>query len=235
MRQNFKIGMSKQWKEDNTPLTETDLAINELVVAGVHKHFPGHGILAEEGSDFHGEEYIWVCDPVDGTNPFSHGYPIFLFSLALVRHGRPILGILYDPILDRLVVAESGKGAYLNDCNKLQVNEAPEFIRSIVALEADKSELRGELIRNKRCLVTTFACISYSSLLVALGQFRAALWFGKTPWDGAAVQIVIEESGGICTDINGARQRYDGPINGIVASNKTIHPILIEMIKQEFL
>lgn len=233
MKRNFILGMHKEWKEDDSPLTAADLAINDLVIAEVKKQFPGHGIIAEEGSSFNNEEYVWICDPVDGTTPFSRGYPTFLFSLALVRYGQPILGVLYDPILDRLVVAESGGGAYLNGNIKLQVDESPEFTRSIVALEADKSELRGKLIRNKHCLVTTFACISYSSLLVAFGQFRAVLWFGKTPWDGAAVQIVVEESGGICTDVNGAKQRYDGPINGIVASNKTVHPILIDMIQQE--
>ena len=231
MKRNFTLGMHKEWKKDNSPLTVTDVAINDLVITKVKKRFPDQGVIAEEGSSFHDEEYVWICDPVDGTNPFSRGYPTFLFSLALVRNGHPILGVLYDPILDRLVVAESGKGAYLNSRTKIQVDKSSEFTRSIIALEADMSKLRSELI-GKDCLVTTFACISYSALLVALGQFRAAIWLGKTPWDGAAVQIITEEAGGVCTSIDGVEQKYDRSINGLVATNKKTHPILIEMIRR---
>lgn len=231
MRSNFVLGVEKTWKEDNGPLTKTDLAVNDLVISEVRRKFPDHGVLGEEKSFSEGREFLWVCDPIDGTNPFSHGYPTFLFSLALVKRGCPILGVLYDPILDRLVMAESGNGAYLNGRSKIRVDESPELARSLVALEPpDMSKFRSELLK-KKCLVTTFYCITYSSLLVALGQFKAAIWSGKTPWDGAAVQIITEEAGGVCTDINGFRQKYDGPINGLVVSNKSLHPVLIEMIK----
>ncbi len=233
MRQNFTIGMHKEWKEDSSPLTETDLAINDLVVTSVHKNFSDHGILAEEGSYFNNEEYVWVCDPVDGTNPFSHGYPLFTFSLALTKNGYPVLGLLYDPMLDRLVIAESGGGAFLND-KLISVSDSPSLARSLVALEVNNPRYNG--LRDKLiyegCLLTSFACISYSSLLVAIGEFKAAIWYGHSPWDGAAVQIIIEEAGGVCTDIKGCTQRYDREINGIVASNKKIHPRLIEMIKE---
>jgi myo-inositol-1(or 4)-monophosphatase len=233
MRQNFRIGMDKEWKEDNSPLTVTDIAINDLVISKVKKRFPDHGIIAEEGSSFHDEEYVWVCDPVDGTKPFSHGYPTFTFSLALVQNGRPILGLLHDPILSRLIIAELGKGACLND-KLIRVSGSSSLTRSLVGFEISDprfDKLRGNLIR-AGCSLITFACISYSSLLVAIGEFKAAMLFAKTPWDGAAVQIIVEEAGGICTDILGNNQRYDREINGLVASNKSIHPRIIEMIKE---
>lgn len=232
MKRNFTIGMRKDWKKDNSPLTETDLAINDLVINKVRKNFFDHGIIAEEGSYFNGEEYVWVCDPVDGTNPFSHGYPTFTFSLALAKNGIPILGLLYDPILERLVIAESSLGAYLND-KLIRVSDSSSLSRSLVVLEINDprySRLRESLIRTG-CLITTFACISYASLLVAIGEFKAAIWYGKSPWDGAAVQIIIEEAGGVCTSIDGFTQKYNCEINGIVASNKQIHPELIKMIK----
>ena len=71
IKANFTLGMKKEWKADNTPLTQTDLTINQMVLDAVHKTFPGQGILAEEGNDYTpDQEYIWVCDPVDGTIPF---------------------------------------------------------------------------------------------------------------------------------------------------------------------
>lgn len=231
MKQNFRAGMHKDWKKDNSPVTETDLAINDLVIKEVRKHFSDHGVLGEEASYFQGEEYVWVCDPVDGTNPFSRGYPLFTFSLALVKSGRPILGVLYDPILGRLLIAESGKGTLMND-RSVRVSESVSLARSVIAIESNNprlAKLREELA-GASCLITAFACVTYSSLLVAIGEFAAVIWEGKTPWDGAAVQIIIEEAGGICTDMSGFIQRYDKEINGIVASNKQLHSILLKLI-----
>ena len=232
MKQNFTVGMLKKWKKDNTPLTATDLAINSLVMTEVHNNFPDHGIIAEEGSDFNGEEYTWVCDPVDGTIPFSHGYPLFTFSFALVKNGHPILGLLYDPVLSRMVIAQIGLGAYING-KKIKVSLASNFSRSLFSLDSNQPlpKLRQEL-KQAGCIITTFACLTYSSMLVAIGEFAGVIWGGKTPWDGAAVQIIIEEAGGICTDINGQPQRYDREINGIVASNRELHPQLMKMIEQ---
>src|SRR3989344_1795821 len=114
MRQNFTLGMKKEWKDDDTPLTKTDLAINQLVLEAVQKKYPEHSYIGEEGNNIKESEYTWVCDPVDGTIPFSHGYPTFAFSLALTKNGESILGVIYDPIMDRLVHAEKGRGAFLN-------------------------------------------------------------------------------------------------------------------------
>jgi len=88
MMENFKLGMHKEWKSDNSPVTETDLRINKLLIEGVKKYFPEHSVLGEEESNFVGDrKMVWVCDPLDGTLPFSHGVPIFTFSLALVDDG----------------------------------------------------------------------------------------------------------------------------------------------------
>lgn len=231
MRQNFKLGMHKNWKEDNSPVTETDIAINNLVISEIRKNFPSHGILGEELSYFNGEKYVWICDPVDGTNPFSRGYPTFTFSLALTEQGVPILGLLYDAMLDRILVAESRKGAFLNE-KRVTVSGAESLSRAVIALECNNPKLDKvrQYLWEHGCLMTTFACVTYSSLLVAIGEFSAVVWEGKTPWDGAAVQVIIEEAGGVCTSTKGLRQRYDGEINGIVAGNKSIHSQLIKLL-----
>jgi inositol-phosphate phosphatase / L-galactose 1-phosphate phosphatase / histidinol-phosphatase len=97
MRAHFSLGMKKEWKEDNSPLTITDTAINELVIQKVKESFPEHGVLGEEASlETTDATHIWVVDPVDGTIPFSHGVPTFAFSLALVVDGVPQLGVVFD-------------------------------------------------------------------------------------------------------------------------------------------
>ncbi|MBI3626632.1 hypothetical protein HY224_01135, partial [Candidatus Uhrbacteria bacterium] len=78
IRTNFVLGMKKEWKKDNTPVTETDLRINQMVIERINSAWPGHGVLAEEGNKLieGGSEFVWVCDPIDGTIPFSYGIPV---------------------------------------------------------------------------------------------------------------------------------------------------------------
>ena len=119
--------MDKTIKKDGSPVTKTDLAINKLVIDRVKKYFPSHGVLGEEQSNYvEKADYVWVCDPVDGTIPFSRGMPTCMFSLGLTFKGKPILGVGYDPFIDRLIFAELGKGAFLNG-KKIHVsrNKAP--------------------------------------------------------------------------------------------------------------
>lgn len=231
MLANFSLGMKKNWKEDNTPLTATDIAINKLVINEVAANFPDHSLLGEEESNMQNSEYVWVCDPVDGTIPFSHGYPAFMFSLALTRMGESILGVMYDPILNRMFYAEKGKGAFLNS-NKIKVSPADGFKNAMINLDTDFRliDLRNKLVE-RDAYATTFYGATYGASLVACGEFVAEVYEYSKPWDGAAVKVIIEEAGGKVTDILGNDQRYDKRINGFVATNGLIHNELIRLIR----
>lgn len=122
--ENFKMGMKKEWKKDETPVTLTDRKINNMVSGAINKNFPDHSFILEEGGSTNKKSpYMWLCDPVDGTIPFSHGIPASVFVLALIKDGSPILGVIYDPFLDRMFFAEKGKGAFLNN-KKMKVSNA---------------------------------------------------------------------------------------------------------------
>ncbi|MBX9765127.1 inositol monophosphatase [Patescibacteria group bacterium] len=232
IRQNFSLGMRREWKSDNTPLTATDIAINHLVLEAVEKEYPTHSFIGEEGSNLKESEYAWVCDPVDGTIPFSHGYPTFAFSLALTKNGESIVGVMYDPIMDRLISAEKGKGAHLNG-QKISVSSEKMITKqSFVELNTDDrmTSLRAYL-HAKECYVPTFYSCVYPAMLVATGEFAAAIYPYDKPWDAAAVKIVVEEAGGKVTDLDGNDQRYDGKINGFVASNGYVHDEVIRALK----
>jgi myo-inositol-1(or 4)-monophosphatase len=88
--------------------------INDFVIREVKRQFPKHGVHGEEASFAPEREFVWVCDPVDGTMPFSIGLPISTHSLALTKNGVPMLGVVYEPFADRLYTAIKGEGAYLN-------------------------------------------------------------------------------------------------------------------------
>ncbi len=237
IKTNFSLGMKKEWKADNTPLTETDLKINQLVIDSVKKEFPGHSIIAEEGSDFSEKsEYVWVCDPVDGTIPFSHGIPTCVFSLALVRKGKSILGVIYDPFLDRMFFAEKNKGAFLNG-EKISVSRAISLQNTLVGVESwkdDKANIlkAAEIVLNKGAKITSLNSIVYMDMLVANGEFAATLFPGTKPHDSAATKIVVEEAGGKVTDLYGNEQRYDRDIKGHIASNGILHQELVDIVKE---
>mgnify|MGYP001588140626 CR=1 FL=1 len=236
MRENFSaasVGMKREWKDDNTPLTETDTAINKLVIEAVSAAYPTYSVIGEEASNLKESEYAWVCDPVDGTIPFSHGFPIFTFSLALTKNGESIVGVMYDPIMDRLVSAEKGKGAYLNG-QKISVSSEKTISKqSFVELNTNDrmTSLRAYLHEKGSYVPTLYSCV-YASMLVATGEFAAAIYPHDKPWDAAAVKIVIEEAGGKVTDLDGNEQRYDGKVNGFVASNGYVHNELVRALKQ---
>jgi len=231
MRQNFSLGMKKEWKDDETPVTKTDLAINQLVLEAIEREFPDHSYIGEEGSNIKESEFTWVCDPVDGTVPFSHGYPTFAFSLALVKDGAPILGVIYDPIMDRLLWAEKGKGAFLNGGAISVSKEAELSPRTYVEMSVKPkvAPLKNRLIEKGVPMPHLYSCV-YAGMLVATGEFAAALYSYNNPWDAAAVKIIVEEAGGRVTSLSGEEQRYDRDINGFVASNGLVHEEMLRYL-----
>lgn len=238
IKQNFLMGMEKNLKNDNTPVTETDLKVNAFLLNGVRTSFPGHNVLAEEESDMSQDsEYVWVCDPVDGTIPFSHGMATATFSLALVKNGESIMGVVYDPFQDRMFFAEKGKGAFLND-QKIFVSKTETFPGTVANCEFfnralfDTSKIAAYLEMNKGVHVMSLCSFIISGALVAAGEFAFAIFPGRYAHDAAAVKILVEEAGGRVTNMLGEEQRYDRTIQGLVVSNGVLHNEIIKICKE---
>jgi myo-inositol-1(or 4)-monophosphatase len=234
IRANFTLGMTKEWKQDNTPITVTDTEINALLIKEVQSRYPGHAVLGEEESHEQEADYVWVCDPVDGTFPFSHGLPVSTFSLALTHNGESIVGVAYDPYMDRLFSAEKGRGAFLNG-QPIHVSDANSLHNLVMDIEwwyTSPFNLEGLTVALMKEGVRPFGLISavYPSLLTASGDFGGVIFSGNTPWDAAAVKVIVEEAGGKVTDIFGNEQRYDQPIKGSIATNGLVHDQLVKII-----
>ena len=234
IRERFTLNMKQEWKEDNTPVTETDREINKLVIDAIKKEFPGHNVLSEEGSYLENKSnFLWVCDPIDGTIPFSHGIPTCVFSLALVENGQPIMGIIFDPFLDRLFYAEKDKGAFLNE-HRIHVNQENTFAHNIVAFDTGNPFMNCQKsIIEAKGKVLFLGSTSYSSALLSCGQFVGVIYSKISAHDGASVKIIVEEAGGLVTDLEGNEQNYDSKINGFVASNSKVHKMLVNLVKGE--
>jgi len=225
-----------EWKEDATPITVADLEINDFVIGKVKDQFPTHGVHGEEASFGKDRKYIWVCDPVDGTMPFSLGLPISTFSIALVKDGEPLLGVVYDPFCDRLFTATKGAGAFLNG-KPLHIS-SQKLAGAYVDLEmihtaqgaVAVNDLRDGLSKKA---VKTFTLFSFvmGAMMVASGDFVAAFFGFRKPEDLAAAKVIIEEAGGKVTDIDGNDQLYNRAINGALVSNGIVHDELLDLIR----
>lgn len=240
MKKHFGQNPDASFKEDETIVTVADKEINSLVIERVKAVYPEHAIDGEEES--HGEkgECVWVCDPIDGTNPFAMQLPVSVFSLALVVDGESRVGVVYDPYCDKLYAATKGGGAFVND-TPLQVNKnvLGKRVRMNVDWwsDADYDTLAAmhQLSRDTGVYLLYPGSTTHAAVLVAEGAFVASVFPGTKGKnvDIAAAKVIVEEAGGRVTDIFGEEQRYDGDIRGAVVSNGIVHDEIVKYLEAE--
>lgn len=236
MLAHFDTDVSNHEKADQTIVTIADEKINALVIEEVEKKFPEHSIFGEEASSQKESEYAWICDPIDGTVPYAKGIPISVFSLALVKDGEPLLGVVYDPFTKRMYSGAKGGGAFLNG-QPLKVSPNPLGRHSIVNIEwwsnaeYDIDSAGHKLSVETSSYVLHLGSVIQAACLVAAGQYEACL-FARTKGknvDIAAVKVIVEEAGGKVTDLFGSEQRYDQDIKGAIVSNGIVHDELVSL------
>ncbi|MBY0539250.1 inositol monophosphatase [Patescibacteria group bacterium] len=237
IKKNFTLNCNQEWKDNNTPVTATDLAINDLVLKALKDAYPEHSVLSEEGDDFSEKsEYVWICDPVDGTHNFSHGIPTATFALALTQSGTPILSVVYDPFLDRMFTAEKGKGAFMNG-KKIHVTESATLQRTVVGMGKLK-EVRNlhpllEAIKAHGGTSIVGLSIHYMSALVAAGEFSASLFGGRSVYDMTPSKLLVEEAGGKATDLFGnVPERFDRDQEGQLCSSTVLHGEIMALLNK---
>ena len=228
------------FKKDRTPVTEADQKINNYLIKKVKEKYPNHGIDGEEEKQSNNNQYIWVCDPIDGTSMFTNHIPVAVFSLALVKDGKPIIGVVYDPFLDEIYTAIKGKGAFCNDkqihVNTLEYGKLGSSIDYDFWNNAkyDVLKLIKELSKDFR--TSSIGSVAHASMLVASGKISASIFPGTDHGhcDIAASKLIVEEAGGKVTDFYGNDQRYDQNIHGAILTNRVIHDKLIDIINKTF-
>ena len=224
-------------KTNLTPVTETDLAVSKLVIDEVKKYFPSHAVVVEELQQDNGHtEFQWVCDPVDGTVPFSHHIPACMFSLALCRNEEPVVAVAYDPFLKRMYFTFLNKESYLNN-KTIHVNKnkfVPGdyiFGRPYFGKDFDANKYLA-LLRENKIKDSTVGSLVYEGTRVAAGLSKGMIAIGCSPWDRAAIKMIIENAGGICTDERGERLPVFGSPKYFIASNGTVHKELLDIVQK---
>lgn len=227
-----------QMKDDDTIVTVADKEINSMVIKRVQAEHPGHAIDGEEESYGENTPHLWVCDPIDGTNPFAVNLAVSVFSLAYVCDGEPLVGVIYDPFSRKLFWAEKGKGAYVNG-ERMRVNQSNFGRHSLISYDqwsdADYDVLTplAKLAIKTGSYMLSPGSTTHMAALVAQGSFVASVFPGTKGKnvDIAAAKVIVEEAGGKVTDLLGKEQRYDGDIQGAIVSNGIVHDELVKILR----
>ena len=238
MIENFYQKNQVEYKIDRTPVTMIDKKINHYLIEQVKQKYPYHSVQGEEEILNNISNYVWVCDPIDGTSMYTRHLPVSVFSLALVIDGKPVLGVVYDPYLDEMYTAIKGRGAYLND-QKIKVNDLDYGSLGCTVdyymwngAKFDTLDLIKEIRNDVK--ISQVGSVAHAAMLIARGSISALVFPGTTHanCDIAASTLIVEEAGGKATDFYGNNQRYDNDINGAILSNNIIHEKLIKKVKK---
>lgn len=228
----------KNWLKDNdTPVSEADLAVNDLLQAKLCQARPDYGWLSEETKDTPDRlerERVWVVDPIDGTRAFLQNKPHWTIAVALVEAGRPIMAAVYNPVEDEFFEAQTGQHALLNGA-QIQVSKTRQlagckmlahshiFKRDIwpKPWPAFETDMRNSM--------------AYRLCLVAQGRFDVALALSaKSDWDLAAADLIVGQAGGAITGAGGKTMHYNQATprhKPVLAAGPHLHNEILEYLR----
>jgi len=196
--------------------------------------------LAEESLFTEDLSDTFIIDPIDGTTNFAHQVPHCAISLAYYKNGKPLFGIVYNPILNELFYAKKGEGAYLNN-EKISVSTLDNFQRALIATGFPYSSAENEedlnWVINKlhkilpRCQdIRRLGSAALDLCYVACGRFEGFYEINLKPWDVAAGAFILQEAGGIVTNNYGEKYNIFED-RCIVGTNTEIHQNLVLLLE----
>lgn len=241
-RKYFRRNLKVRRKSASFDLvTAADTDAEKAAVAVIRKACPGHNFLCEEGVyERTPSEYTWIIDPLDGTNNFAGGMPIFCASVALAYKSDVIAGAVYDMTREELFYARKGAGAFLNG-RRIRVNSVRSLSRAVLitgfyysrgAEMVETLETMRRFLVKRVLGVRRLGAAALDLCYVACGR-AAGFWeFQLSPWDFAAGKLFVGEAGGRVT----GRRGENVPLmekHYIVASNGVIHRRMLNVINGE--
>ncbi|MDI6451007.1 inositol monophosphatase family protein [Anaerobaca lacustris] len=230
----------------NDYATAQDLGAEKLILDTIRERFPTDAILSEEShTQPSAGERLWVIDPLDGTRNYANGLRHFAVSIAFCHRDRAVAGVVYVPCDgDELFWAERDQGAFLNDAPLQMAAPSASLASSLVAtgfayhlgaaLHPHVATL--EKVMNAATDVLRFGSAATDICYVAAGRFGAYYESGLKPWDVAAASLIVQEAGGMVSDVSGApldlfaRNQTTFCLNVLVAKSAGIHRQMADLI-----
>lgn len=234
IRRYFRKSFNIEEKSDMTPVTVADREVEQNIRAAIHNAFPEHGIIGEEYESTNSDsDLVWVLDPIDGTKSFLIGRPIFGTLIALLYRGKPILGIIDQPILGERWTGVEGYATNFNyvptrtrQCPSL---DAATFCTTSPSLFSQRDLPSFERVRdNVKYVAYGGDCYSYG--LLACGYVDVVLETGLKPHDFCALAPIIKGAGGIITDWEGKVLTLGSDGKVLACGDRKLHSNILKLL-----
>ena len=220
-------------------VTSADKRTEKILIDELQKAHPEYGIITEETGIINksNTEKRWVIDPIDGTMNFLNGIPQFAISIGYEEKGEIICGVIFNPIINEMFIAEKGNGAYLNN-SRIRVSNKNKIKDALLVTGGPKgnSKIKNKIfseyinVSNNVSNVRKFGSAALDIAYVACGRFDGYWQRELNYWDIAAGIIILKEAGGF---INFFEEDKDNPLKkNIIASNSNIHNELLDLISK---
>jgi len=225
-------------------VTDADLASQQAVSAVIHEKYglgqsSDHGFLGEEDPDPQqlSKPYCWIVDPLDGTTNYVHDYPCFAVSVAVVRAGKLVAGVVLDPLREECFRATAGSGSQLNG-KPISTSATTALEQSLLAvsfspnLQADSPDLQAFLQVVTRCqAVRRTGSAALNLAYVACGRLDAHWAHFIHPWDSAAGVLLVREAGGVATASRGGDfclKKGDYAVSATAELHEALLPLIVQ-------
>ncbi len=236
-----------EWKAPGDPVTVADHAANELILAQLHRHFPGETVLSEESSDDMrrlGAAQFWVVDPLDGTKEFIKRNGEFSIMIGMIENGLPALGVVGQPATQFLYSGAEGLGAWLSTPRGEQVlrvstMSAPAQLRMV----ASRSHFDPRVDRVRQRLgiheILRSGSVGLKCGLIARGDCEVYVHPSSRVnlWDSCGPAAILTAAGGKMTDLHGETLNYSGVEvrhrHGLLATHGRLHEQVVETLASE--
>lgn len=233
-----RAGAEARIKQDGSPVTGVDLAVEEALRARIESTYPQHGILGEELPVRNAEaEWTWVIDPIDGTSQFAAGLPNYGSLVALCRHGIPRLGIICQPDTRDVYLGVAGLGAWLNGA-PIETAAATELGAANLCItdpDAFDDDVRAGMQRLRRAArwhLYEGGCLSFAAL--AAGRIGVSIYGSNIEnFDLCALVPVVEGAGGVITDWQGGALTIESSGEIVASANRALHDAVLELLNDE--
>jgi 3'(2'), 5'-bisphosphate nucleotidase len=218
-----EVSPAVEYKRDNSPLTQADMASHHILVEGLAGLTPEFPVLSEESREIPFEQrsswhFYWLVDPLDGTREFLRRNGEFTINIALMKENRPILGVVYAPAIDKLYSACRGGGAWVAHGQGSAAIRSAKAVDGSTRVVVSRSHASGEenLDGFPELAEARATIVMGSSLKFCLVAEGSADFYPRTgptmEWDTAAGQCIVEQAGGTVTDLEGNPMVYNKPV-----------------------
>lgn len=202
--------VSREKGEYGDVVTEADYRAEAIILDEIARAFPDHRIRSEESGLSGGDsEWLWMVDPLDGTNNYAIGLPVFSHCVTLLRGGETVLGVIYEPMVDRLYVTVWNEGSWCNG-RRMEVRKREELAKGTVGwIQGHQVQNEPAAVRLKHYIDVKFKRMirlwapSLQWCMLAKGDLDGIVLYNSEGDDLYAGILMVKEAGGIVIDFDG--------------------------------